>query len=145
MWTCPECGSKVDPSFEVCWNCGTSVDGVRDPTFVTADDQPPIEDPPVVPDLDADAEPASTGELPEPTRGEMVEAYRAFDLVEAQFLTDQLGEDGIHAVADTHDLVHQAISSVNSGPRVWVKEDDLPRARVWLESYERNKGASGDS
>ena len=23
MWTCPKCGTKVDPSFDVCWACGT--------------------------------------------------------------------------------------------------------------------------
>jgi len=145
MWTCPECGSKVDPSFEVCWNCGTSVDGVRDPTFVKADDLPPIEDPPVVPELDAEAEPVALGELHDPTRGEMVEAYRAYDLIEAQFLTDQLTEAGIQAVADTHDLVHQAISGVMSGPRVWVHEDDLPAARAWLETYEKNKAEPAES
>ena len=38
MWTCPKCGTKVDPSFEVCWSCGTSMDGVEDPGFFTADD-----------------------------------------------------------------------------------------------------------
>ena len=37
MWTCPKCGTKVDPSFDVCWNCGTLADGVEDPTFVPAD------------------------------------------------------------------------------------------------------------
>ena len=47
MWTCPKCHAKVDPSFEVCWKCGTTPDGVEDPTFVRADDAGPIEDPPV--------------------------------------------------------------------------------------------------
>ena len=145
MWTCPECGSKVDPSFEVCWNCGTTADGVRDPSFVKADDQPPIEDPPVVPEFGSDVETVDFSDLPEPIRGEMVEAYRAFDLVEAQFLTEQLADAGIHAVADTHDLVHQAVSGPDSGPRVWVQEEDLPRARAWLESYEKNKATPAGS
>jgi RNA polymerase subunit RPABC4/transcription elongation factor Spt4 len=32
-WTCSQCGQSVPPSFEVCWNCGTSQDGVPDPDF----------------------------------------------------------------------------------------------------------------
>ncbi len=141
MWTCPKCESKVDPSFDVCWNCGTAADGEVDPTFVKADDSAPIDEPSLVPDLDVDGQPAPAGELPEPLQGEMVEAYRAFTVIEAQFLAGQLTDEGIPAVSDTHDLVHEAISSVNSGPRVWVREDDLPRARSWLDAYERNKAA----
>ncbi len=78
----PRCGlarnviSKVDPSFDVCWNCGTSVDGVEDPTFVKADDAGPIEADPVVPELDVEEDVAVVGELPEPIRGDLVEAYR---------------------------------------------------------------------
>ena len=37
MWTCPKCDAKVDPSFEVCWRCGTSPEGVEDPGFLRAD------------------------------------------------------------------------------------------------------------
>ncbi len=143
MWTCPKCESKVDPSFDVCWSCGTTADGVEDPTFVRADDAAPVDGPPLVPELDA-AEPAPLGELPEPMHGELVEAYRAFDLVESLFLADQLTRAGIPAVSDTHDMVHQAFSSVNAGPRVWVNEDELPRARAWLEEYERNKLTPAD-
>ena len=38
MWTCPKCGEEVEETFEVCWNCGTSKEGVPDPTFERADD-----------------------------------------------------------------------------------------------------------
>lgn len=34
MWCCPECREQVEDSFEVCWNCGTSITGVRDPGFI---------------------------------------------------------------------------------------------------------------
>jgi outer membrane protein assembly factor BamB len=34
MWNCPKCGVKVDPSFDVCWSCGTTKDGIEDPAFV---------------------------------------------------------------------------------------------------------------
>jgi hypothetical protein len=33
MWTCSRCGEKVRDGFEVCWACGTSIDGVPDPNF----------------------------------------------------------------------------------------------------------------
>ena len=33
MWTCPKCGTKVDPGFDICWSCGTSIDGTEDPAF----------------------------------------------------------------------------------------------------------------
>lgn len=34
MWRCGKCGETVESSFDVCWNCGTSKDGVEDPAFV---------------------------------------------------------------------------------------------------------------
>ncbi len=33
MWRCSRCGEVVDESFRVCWNCGTSEDGIEDPDF----------------------------------------------------------------------------------------------------------------
>src|SRR5262249_32598654 len=32
-WICSRCGETVDAGFLVCWSCGTSVDGVEDPSF----------------------------------------------------------------------------------------------------------------
>ena len=34
MWTCQDCKEEVEESFDVCWNCGTSRDGVPDKEFV---------------------------------------------------------------------------------------------------------------
>lgn len=144
MWTCPMCASKIDPSFEVCWSCGTSPDGTVDPTFVPADAAGPIDGPPVTPDLDADAKaavaPAVDRDGLAPLVGELVECYRALDLMEAKFLADQLSEAGIPAVSDTHDM-HDALGSMNATPRVWTRADDLVAARSWLDAYERNKAA----
>lgn len=41
-WVCPNCQERVPHVFEVCWNCGTNQDGVRDPEFVR---EPPEEEP----------------------------------------------------------------------------------------------------
>jgi hypothetical protein len=35
-WTCSKCGETVDAGFLVCWSCGTSIEGVEDPSFVSA-------------------------------------------------------------------------------------------------------------
>jgi hypothetical protein len=133
MWTCPKCGTKVDPSFEVCWQCGTTADGVEDPTFVPADDAGPVESP-----LDLDM-PEGDVPIPEPLNplaGELVEAYLAADMMQAKFVADKLSEEGIPAVSDVHDM-HDALGSMNSGPRVWVRAGDFDRARAWLAEYDR--------
>jgi hypothetical protein len=33
MWECRKCHEQHEDSLEVCWNCGTSKEGVEDPTF----------------------------------------------------------------------------------------------------------------
>ena len=35
MWKCSKCGESVDDSLGVCWNCGTSHEGIEDPAFRT--------------------------------------------------------------------------------------------------------------
>jgi hypothetical protein len=40
-WVCSKCQTRVEPGFDVCWNCGTSIEGVEDPTFVVADEAEP--------------------------------------------------------------------------------------------------------
>jgi hypothetical protein len=41
MWTCRKCRERVDDEFQVCWQCGTSWDGVEDPAFVRTEDGRP--------------------------------------------------------------------------------------------------------
>ena len=38
MWQCAKCGQSVEDDLDVCWSCGTSKEGLEDPTFRTADD-----------------------------------------------------------------------------------------------------------
>ena len=33
MWECRKCHERIEDSFEVCWSCGTSIEGVEDPSF----------------------------------------------------------------------------------------------------------------
>jgi len=132
MWTCAKCGRKVDPSFDVCWACGTSRDGVEDPSFVPAD-APALESSPL--DLDMPAGDQPIPDVSTPASGDLVDAYWALDIMQAKFLADQLSEQGIPAVSDTHDM-HDALGSMRSGPKVWVRAADLPRAKAWLEAYD---------
>ena len=37
MWTCQKCNETHEDSFEACWKCGTSKDGVEDPSFPRVD------------------------------------------------------------------------------------------------------------
>jgi hypothetical protein len=30
MWQCVKCGEKLEDSFDACWSCGTSRDGIQD-------------------------------------------------------------------------------------------------------------------
>jgi hypothetical protein len=139
MWSCPKCGSEVEETFDVCWNCGTSRAGVEDPTFVTADAAPPIVDPrydPVaLPDSSIRANWITTHGEPE---DELVACYQAGSLPEAKFLADQLIGIGVPAMSDTMDL-QDALGVWEGNPRVYCRASDLARARQFLEDYDRRR------
>ncbi len=135
MWDCPKCHAKVDPSFEVCWQCGTSKDGVPDPSFVSADDSGPIADefrdhPAVV--LDDSLEEIAGSSIPE-----LCVAYEAQNGIEAKFLVDQLGELRIPATYDEIDM--HALTMSAARPKVYVQVEDLDRAHEWLAAYEQKR------
>lgn len=146
-WTCPKCHSMVEDSFEVCWSCGTTRDGVEDPTFIRADEAGAIEDPletaqpPVADELD------DFGGTPLP---DLVVCYVARNTLEAKFVADRLVEEGIPAVSDSHDI-HLAVAGLQAsnwsyGPKVRVQPKDLARARAWIRAHEEHrKSRSSDS
>jgi hypothetical protein len=141
MWSCPKCETRVDDGFDVCWQCGTNREGVEDPTFMSADQAPPIVDPiydPIAsPGSDALGTPHAAGN---PLGGELVEAYQAFSLMESKFIADQLVAQGIPAMSDTQDM-QDALGVLDGNPRVYVRSNDFARARAWLEAYEANRAA----
>ncbi len=140
MWSCPKCHSKIDDSFEICWSCGTTSDGIEDPKFVTADEAGPIPLEGVPKGTEADDPFADFAGTPTP---ELVECYSALNTIEAKFIADQLMEQGIPAIADEIDI---NLVMGGHGPRVRVQEDDLARARAWLKAYEqRRKSRLDDS
>jgi hypothetical protein len=142
MWRCPKCDSKVDDSFELCWSCGTTPDGVEDPDFVTADEAEPIEDPPADLDDDRDDPLDDFAGTPWP---ELVECYMAANPIEAKFVADQLTAEGIPAIADRQDI-NMVLGGLQPqmwgcGPKVRIRPKDLPRAQVWLEDYQRRRNS----
>lgn len=38
MWECKKCRERIEGDFDVCWNCGTTRDGVEDPSFQREDE-----------------------------------------------------------------------------------------------------------
>jgi hypothetical protein len=38
MWECIKCHEQLEDTFDVCWNCGTSKEGVEDANFRKAED-----------------------------------------------------------------------------------------------------------
>lgn len=40
MWKCTGCHEKIEDSFEICWNCGTTYQGTADPTSQSELDTP---------------------------------------------------------------------------------------------------------
>jgi len=145
MWQCPKCHSRVDDSFEVCWSCGTTPDGVEDPDFVTADEAEPIADEPIAEEIEVDDSLADFAGTPLP---DLVECYMASDTMEAKFVADQLTEQGIPAIADKIDinLVMGGFKPQmwGYGPKVRVRPDDLPRAQAWLKDYEHRRKSRRD-
>jgi hypothetical protein len=136
MWQCPKCRSSVDDSFEVCWSCGTTPDGIEDPNFVTADEGDPIPDEELPEGSDFDDPLADFAGTPMP---DLVECYMPSDTIEAKFIADQLLEQGIPAIADKIDV--SLVGSFESGPKVRVRQDDLFRAQGWLKWYEHRRNS----
>lgn len=138
MWICPKCHASVEPMFEVCWSCGTTVDGVEDPTFVTADEVGAIEESPRR--SNAKFESPVEPELPEPPL-ELVECYRPRDSAEAKFLVDHLAEQGIQAVATGTCMGNTEYVLPLFAPRIEVRSGDYARARDLVMEFERRRKA----
>ena len=146
MWQCPKCQSKVDDSFDVCWSCGTTADGIEDPDFVTADEADPIPDEELPEGPDVDDPLADFAGTPMP---DLVECFMASNTIEAKFIADQLMQQGIPAIADKID-VNLLMGGFQPqlwgyGPKVRVRRDDLPKAQAWLKFYEQRRKSRQDN
>ncbi len=140
MWTCPKCETEVEPEYDVCWKCGTSDDGVEDPTFRGADDAGAIEDPA----LNFD-NPAIENPFAELADGfpELVSCFEAANIVEAQLVSNELMRIGIPAVSDRRNanflLGSWRPETWAKGPFVLVRRQDLTRALTWVEQFKLSR------
>jgi hypothetical protein len=141
MWRCPKCRSKVDDSFEVCWSCGTTPDGIENPNFVTADEAEPIQDEEIPEGSEVDDPLADFAGTPMP---DLVACYTASDAAEAKFVADELMEQGIPAIPDQLDI-DSLVGMCGAGAKVRVRKDDLSRAQGWLKAYEHRRRARQDA
>jgi len=66
-WICAKCGETIDAGFLVCWSCGTSIEGVEDPSF-GSDDETALggDESQAMTFLDDDLEGAKPGPAPGP-------------------------------------------------------------------------------
>ena len=141
MWHCPKCHSRVDDSFDVCWSCGTTPDGIEDPNFVTADEADPIPDEKVPEGTDVDDPLADFAGTPFP---DLVACYTASDAAEAKVIADELMEQGIPAIPDKLDI-DSLVGMCGSGAKVRVRQDDLSKAQAWLKGYEQRRKSRQDN
>jgi hypothetical protein len=136
-WSCPKCGEHVDANFDVCWNCGTAADGSEDPAFLSADQTGPIFDP-VEDDATLGAA-AIEDDFVEPLP-DVVSCHSFQNVMEAQFVANQLRERGIPAIADHHDNnLAMAAFVADARPCVRVRPQDLERAQAWIRTYEEGR------
>jgi hypothetical protein len=133
MWRCPNCGTQIEPEFEVCWKCGTCQDGTRAEGFQAEPSDP------AVPDLGPDPEPpkesAADAAAARARNERIAELCSTANIVEAHEIGNLLEEAGIQAQV-VGDFLGAAPGSLPLGqstaPRIWVHESDVIRAREVL-------------
>jgi hypothetical protein len=133
VWTCPKCNARVDPSFDVCWRCGTTEEGDEDPDFVTADEAEPISLPTDYLQLDPGKLPES--ELPDAPL-DLVACFEGTSLLEVKFVADQLVAAGIPATIQDMGYTTRSLLA-----HVVVRAEDLARARPIIEEFVEHKRA----
>jgi hypothetical protein len=143
MWQCPKCRTEVDDSFEVCWSCGTTPDGIDDPNFVTADEADRINDQVAQKEPEFDNRLEDFAGMP---ISDLVECYMASNTTEVRFIADQLMEQGMSAIADRRDgNLSTGVWKPEYAPKVRVRQDELPQAQAWLKAYVHRRKSRRDN
>jgi hypothetical protein len=123
MWTCPKCRQKVDDAYEVCWACGTTVDGVEDPQFFDEPAHGPV--------------PKPEGESPE----NLVTVAKCSLPGEAHAIRMRLESEGIPVfLFDEFTITMDwLLSNAIGGVKVQVPDHSLARARQILGIMEEEE------
>jgi hypothetical protein len=130
MWKCSNCGERVEDDFEVCWSCGTTRDGVRDPHFFDHDAAVAAPENQPLPRLGGE-----TDDEPEP----MVTVARCNLLAEAHAMRMHLEAAGIPVfLADELTVAMDwLLSNAIGGVKVQVPEQYAERAAQLLDQFPR--------
>jgi len=131
MWSCPKCSKKIDDAFEICWSCGTSVDGVEDPHFLEeADVRFRAQANPDLPPDDEKTPPES-----------LVTLIKCSLAGEAHAIRVRLESEGIPVfLFDEFSVTMDwLLSNAIGGVKVQVPEPFLERARAILGIVEREQ------
>jgi hypothetical protein len=117
VWTCPQCATAVEDSFEVCWQCGTALDGTEDPAFEPERDG-------VMSSDDFEADRAAR------VQGRLVTVGAFLDSTEAHLLCSRLEAAGIRAMVldELGTALYGGFLGAGNGVKVVVHEADLERA-----------------
>lgn len=122
MWICPNCGADVTDDFELCWGCGTSRKGVKDPEF-QAEKEGII------------TEAAFEAERGARTDENLFTVGTFYDVAAAYALRDLLESQGIRVTLDGEDL-SAGYGSLSAGGlggiKVQVFESSAARVREIL-------------
>lgn len=124
MWNCVRCGEKVDDGFEVCWSCGTSVDGVEDPYFDS--------------EADTRIKAADPQPLDPSMPGQKLVTVGTFDkAAEAHAVRCRLEAEGLAAFLSDEFIVSMDwfLSNAVGGIKVQVPENEVERALEILEAH----------
>ncbi len=125
MWTCPKCRQTLEDNFEVCWACGTSMDGVENPRFFDEPSKPAVSSIP------------PTNEAPE----HLVTVATCSLAVEAHAIRVCLESEGIPVFLFDEFLVSMdwLLSNAIGGVKVQIPDHDLERAQAILAKVEKQQ------
>jgi Putative prokaryotic signal transducing protein len=131
VWKCPRCEARVDDEWEVCWSCGTSIDGEEDPYFGAEDEEGEFEE-----------EPGGAAEAdPEPIHLVTVASFPV--AWQAHVAKGRLEAEGIPCL-----LADEYVAAVFGLERfAWIKlqvtAEDAEAAHALLESWRTAGGEEG--
>jgi hypothetical protein len=114
MWRCLSCRAEIENGFEVCWSCGTSIDGEADPHF-GREEEPDTDDSP-------------TG------AGRLVTVASFSTSPQAHACKLRLEAAGVRAYLADDNLIAMdwLLSNAIGGVKVQVADADVARARTVL-------------
>ena len=139
MWECTKCGEQHEETFEVCWKCGTAVDGTEDPTFRPTEENSEATSEAEANEPDEKMSPPGFGEPVEPPTADYRLVITTTSAVEGRRITRYCGLVSGQAIVRAGPLRHFLASFADLGTgRSTAHESELRTARdVALEQIQQ--------